>query len=69
VQALPSLHAVPLGAGGFEQAPVSGLHVPAKWHWPLGVHTTGVDPVQAPPSQTSILVQALPSLHGAVLLT
>jgi hypothetical protein len=67
VQALPSLHAAPLGAGGFEQAPVSGLHVPATWHWSLGVHTTGFDPVQAPPSQSSILVQALPSLHAVPL--
>jgi hypothetical protein len=33
------------------------------------VHTTAVDPVQTPPRQTSLLVQALPSLHGAVLLT
>jgi hypothetical protein len=32
VQALPSLHAVPFGFGGFEQAPVAGSHVPASWH-------------------------------------
>jgi hypothetical protein len=32
VQALPSLHVVPLGAFGFEQVPVAGLHVPATWH-------------------------------------
>jgi hypothetical protein len=69
VQALPSLHATPLGAGGFEHAPVSGMHVPATWHWSLGVHTTGFDPVQTPPWQASFLVQALPSLQGAVLLT
>jgi hypothetical protein len=69
VQALPSLHAVPLGAEGFEHAPVSGLHVPARWHRSLGVHTTGFDPVQTPPWQASFLVQALPSLQGAVLLT
>src|SRR5262249_17498607 len=29
VQASPSLHAVPSGAGGSSQAPVAGLHVPA----------------------------------------
>ena len=29
VQALPSLHDVPLAAFGFEQAPVAGSHVPA----------------------------------------
>jgi hypothetical protein len=65
----PSLHAVPLFAGGFEHAPVDGSHVPVTWHWSLGVQTTGFDPVQTPPWQTSFLVQALPSLHGAVLLT
>src|SRR5437667_184843 len=32
VQALPSLHAVPFGAIGFEQVPVAGSHVPATWH-------------------------------------
>ena len=32
VHALPSLHAVPFGAAGFEQAPVPELHVPATWH-------------------------------------
>jgi hypothetical protein len=32
VQALPSLHAVPDGATGFEQAPVDGLQEPATWH-------------------------------------
>lgn len=69
VQASPSLHTVPLGAGGLEQAPVAGLHVPATWHWSPGVHTTGFDPAQTPPWQASFLVQALPSLHGAALLT
>ena len=69
VQASPSLHAVPLFAGGFEHAPVAGLHVPVEWHWSRGVHTTGFDPVQMPPWQASLLVQALASLHGAALLT
>jgi hypothetical protein len=32
VQALLSLHVVPLAAFGFEQTPVAGLHVPATWH-------------------------------------
>jgi len=64
-----SLHAVPSCAAGFEQAPVDGLHVPATWHWSLAVQTTGVDPVQTPPWQASFVVQALPSLHGVVLLT
>ncbi len=32
VQALPSLHVVPLAAFGFEHAPVAVSHVPAMWH-------------------------------------
>ena len=32
VQALPSLHVVPLVASGFEHAPVVVLQVPAVWH-------------------------------------
>ena len=48
VHALLSLHAVPFGAAGFEQLPVPELHVPATWHWSLGVHTTGFDPVHTP---------------------
>jgi hypothetical protein len=46
--ALPSLHALPLGAVGFEHWPVAGLHVPATWHWSLAVQTTGVDGTQCP---------------------
>jgi hypothetical protein len=38
--------------------------------WFGGHSSIGVfDPVQTPPWQTSFMVQALPSLHGAVLLT
>ena len=44
VHALPSLHAVPFVAAGFEHAPVAGLHVPATWHWSIAVH---VDRVRA----------------------
>ncbi len=33
VQALPSLHAVPLLAFGLEHWPVAVLQVPATWHW------------------------------------
>jgi hypothetical protein len=51
VQALPSLHAVPSVAEGFEHMPVLGLHVPAMWHWSLAPQTTGLDPVHAPPWQ------------------
>jgi hypothetical protein len=32
VQALPSLHPLPLGAAGLEQAPVVASQVPATWH-------------------------------------
>ena len=63
VHASPSLHAVPLGALGFEQVPVAGSHVPATWHWSLAVHVTGLEPVQTPVWQVSVWVQALPSLH------
>src|SRR5262249_44073222 len=31
VQRLPSSHAVPSGAGGFEHTPVAGSHTPATW--------------------------------------
>jgi hypothetical protein len=48
VQMLPSLHAVPFAAGGFEQMPVAGLQDPAAWHWSLAEQTTGLDPTQAP---------------------
>src|SRR5437870_1034018 len=62
VQALPSLHAVPFGAGGFEHVPVAGLQVPASWHWSSTVQATGV-PEHAPARQLSPVVQALPSLQ------
>jgi hypothetical protein len=57
------VHAVPSAAVGFEQLPVVGLHVPAAWHWSLGVHVTGFDPWQVPDWQVSVWVHALPSLH------
>src|SRR4029077_15959271 len=63
VQALPSLHAVPFGLGGFEQVPVAALHTPARWQTSLGVQDTGLPPTQAPAWQLSVRVQALPSLH------
>src|SRR5712664_30430 len=64
VQALPSLHGVPLVAVGLEQVPVAGLHVPATWHWSRTVQVTGLLPTQLPLWQVSVCVQALPSLHG-----
>ena len=63
VQALPSLHDVPLVAAGFEHSPVLVLHVPTVWHWSLAVHVTGLLPVHVPLWQVSVCVHALPSLH------
>src|SRR5207245_537694 len=68
VQALPSLHVVPLVLGGFEHTPVLGLQVPASWHWSEAVQTTGLLPVQTPLWQVSVCVQALPSLHAVPLV-
>jgi hypothetical protein len=62
VQAFPSLHVVPFAMGGFEQAPVDWLHVPAVWHWSSAVHVTVV-PLQLPAWQASAVVQAFPSLQ------
>src|SRR5205814_19761 len=67
VQALPSLQAVPLAAAGLEHSPVAGSHVPASWHWSEAVQVTGFLPPQLPPSQLSLCVQALPSLHAVPL--
>src|SRR5205823_6304074 len=68
VQALPSLHAVPLLAFGLEHRPVAVSQVPATWHWSEEVKTTGLEPVQVPFWQVSVCVQALPSLHAVPLL-
>ena len=53
VQALPSLHAVPFGAAGFEQTPVVRSHDPTMWHWSEAVQMVGVVPVQVPAWQMS----------------
>ena len=63
VQALPSLHPVPLVLLGFEQVPVAVSQVPATWHWSLAEQVTGVAPTQVPAWQVSVWVQALPSLQ------
>jgi|SRR5580692_8238431 hypothetical protein len=39
------------GAGGFEQMPVVGLHVPTVWHPSLAAHVTALVPVQVPLTQ------------------
>ena len=67
VQALPSVHAVPLAALGLVHVPVATLQVPAEWHWSLAVHVTGLAPVQVPAWQVSLWVHALPSLHAVPL--
>src|SRR2546426_2533086 len=67
VQALPSLHGAPLGLAGLLQMPVAGLQAPAVWHWSAAVQARGLAPTQAPASQVSVCVQALPSLQGAPL--
>jgi hypothetical protein len=64
VQSLPSLHAVPFGAGGSEQTPVAELQVPATWQESLAVHATGLDPAHEPDWQVSVRVHALPSLQA-----
>jgi hypothetical protein len=63
VHGLPSLHAVPSGAPGFEHVPSAGLHDPATWHWSLAAHVTGFIPAQMPLAHASVWVQALPSLQ------
>jgi hypothetical protein len=64
VHALASLHAVPLGALGFEHVPVAGLQVPTTWQESCALHCTGLAPVQVPAWQVSLCVQALASLHA-----
>jgi hypothetical protein len=64
VQALPSLHAVPLAFGGFEHSPVAGLHEPAVWHWSCAAQVSGLAPEHVPVWQVSVWVQALPSSHA-----
>jgi len=61
VQALPSLQAVPLATGGFEQVPVEGSQTPAAWQASEAEQVTGDAPVQTPAWQVSAVVQALPS--------
>ena len=53
---------MPFGTGGFEHVPLTGLQVPAPWHWSSAVQTTGL-PAQAPAWQVSPVVQALASLQ------
>jgi len=63
VHASLSLHAVPSATTGLEHTPVAGSQEPAAWHWSAAVQTTGFVPVQVPPWQVSVWVQASPSLQ------
>jgi hypothetical protein len=61
---LPSLHAAVLFACW---QPVAGLHE-SSVHGLPSPQLGGGPPAQAPPEHASLVVQALPSLHGATLL-
>jgi hypothetical protein len=62
VQALPSLHVVPLPAlVCAEHCPVDGLQVPATLHAAAAGQVTGLEPTHAPDWQLSVCVQPLPS--------
>src|SRR5262245_62768499 len=64
VQASASSQVVPSAAAlGVEQRPVAVSQVPMVWHW-SAVQITGSAPTQAPASQVSVCVQALPSLQA-----
>jgi hypothetical protein len=68
VQAFPSLHGLVLStwtqppgtpkAAGLQESFVQGL---------LSSQLSGAPPMQVPPPHVSFVVQAFPSLHGAVL--
>ena len=64
VQALPSLHRVPLALRGWLHTPVLGSQVPAKWQSSGALQTTGSAPTQTPLWQLSACVHALPSLQA-----
>jgi glyoxylate utilization-related uncharacterized protein len=64
VQVLPSLQGAVLLV---KTHPVAGAQV-SSVHGLLSLHTSAAPPTQTPAEQVSLVVQALPSLHGAVLL-
>jgi hypothetical protein len=64
VQALLSLHGVVLFVN---TQPVAGLHESSVQTLP-SLHRSGAPGTQTPPLQVSFTVQALPSLHGLLLL-
>ena len=64
VQASPSLHAAELLVC---VQPLVGLHASSVQGFP-SLQLGGGPPTHAPPTQVSLVVQRLPSSHGAVLL-
>jgi hypothetical protein len=65
VQAFPSLHGALLLT---YTHPVAGLHESSVHALP-SLQFGGGPPAHVPPAQVSFVVQALPSLHGLLLLT
>src|SRR5437879_4619726 len=64
---MASMHGAPVSLGGALAEPDAGVQQQAVRYWLAAVHTTGLAPTQAPASQVSVCVQALPSLQGAPL--
>jgi hypothetical protein len=64
MQRLPALQAVPLGFAMLVQAPVAGMQVLGWWQASAIGHRAGFVPVHTPDMQTSVWVQALPSLQN-----
>src|SRR6185369_5375031 len=65
VHALPSSHATVLLSNTH---PLAGLQLSSVQPLP-SLHTSAGPPLQVPPPQVSVVVQALPSSHGDVLLS
>jgi hypothetical protein len=65
VQAFPSLHTTALLVCA---QPLAGVQ-PSVVQTLLSLQSSAGPPTQAPPAQVSLVVQALPSLHGLELLT
>ena len=57
-------HGVPSGAGGLEQEPLLGSHVPARWHESTGGQTTGLVPAHVPLMHANVVSQRLLLAHA-----
>jgi hypothetical protein len=57
----------PFPFGGYEQAPLAELQVPASWHESGAGQTTGLPPTHVPFWQVSVWVHASPSLQAVPL--